>query len=58
MADFLTCPPAHRPTCLQVQVWSTGVTLQGWVNDLRAAGCVLAWVPFAVHVHSSTYSAW
>ena len=29
-------------TCLQVQVWSTGVTLQGWVDDLRVAGCVLA----------------
>ena len=29
-------------TCLQVQVWSTGVTLQGWVDDLRAAGCINA----------------
>jgi hypothetical protein len=41
--------PAHGAR--QVQVWSTGVTLQGWAADLRAAGCtsVLAvdWKPGA-----------
>ena len=31
--------PTYLPTYLQVQIWSTGITLQGWVADLRAAGC-------------------
>ena len=56
-AHFLVRPggPAHGAR--RVEVWSTGQTLRGWADDLRAAQCAAQLLLSALNRTSSGFAA-